>query len=424
MPVQVVIGSQWGDEGKGKLIDVLSEHMDLVIRFQGGANAGHTVYIGEQKFVLHLIPSGILRENVVCIIGAGVVLDPDEFVKELDYLQSVGVNYKDRLIISPRTHIIFPYHKRLDNLSEKGKGTKQIGTTGRGIGPAYSDKYNRIGIRAVELINKDIRENKISSNVQYKNFLFEKYYDAEPMDESEVQAIAADYAKVIKPYVQETLELVNSYKLNQKNILLEGAQGTLLDVDYGSYPFVTSSHTLAGGCTIGSGIPPTEIDEVTGVMKVYQTRVGNGPFPTEDDQADGTKLRDLGGEYGATTGRPRRCGWLDMVAARYSVMINGISNLALTKLDVLDGFENIKVCTGYKYGDKVLKFFPADQDCFKKVEPVYETLPGWNTTTSDKRKYSDLPENARKYIEYIEQNCGIPVKFVSVGYRRDQIIMR
>lgn len=424
MPVQVVVGSQWGDEGKGKIIDVLSEKMDLVVRFQGGANAGHTVYIGEQKFVLHLIPSGILRPGVVCIIGEGVVLDPEAFFSELDYLNEAGVDYKNRILVSPRTHIIFPYHKRLDQFTEQDKGAKQIGTTGRGIGPAYSDKYNRIGIRAVDLINERIREQKIRENVAYKNFLFQTYYKGAGMDEDEMQVVGKNYAEAIRPYIRETLDIVHKYRMENKNVLLEGAQGALLDVDYGSYPYVTSSHTLAGGCTIGSGVPPTGIDEVTGVLKVYQTRVGNGPFPTENHGEDGEKLRKLGGEFGATTGRPRRCGWLDLVAARYSIMVNGITNLALTKLDVLDHFDTIYVCTAYKYKGELLESFPADQSCLEEIEPVYEAIKGWKAATSGALTYEELPEGARAYIEHIEQSCDVPVKYVSVGFRRDQIIIR
>ncbi len=424
MPVQVVVGSQWGDEGKGKIIDVLSEKMDLVVRFQGGANAGHTVYIGEQKFVLHLIPSGILRPGVVCIIGEGVVLDPEAFISELDYLSEAGVDFKERILVSPRTHIIFPYHKQLDQFSEQDKGAKQIGTTGRGIGPAYSDKYNRIGIRAVDLINDRIREQKISENVASKNFLFQTYYKGAGMNEDEMQEVGKKYAEAIRPYIRETLDIVHKYRMKNKNILLEGAQGTLLDVDYGSYPYVTSSHTLAGGCTIGSGVPPTGIDEVTGVLKVYQTRVGNGPFPTENHGEDGEKLRKIGGEFGATTGRPRRCGWLDLVAARYSIMVNGITNLALTKLDVLDHFDTIYVCTAYKYKGELLESFPADQSCLEEIEPVYEAIQGWKAATSGALTYEELPEGARAYIEHIEQSCNVPVKYVSVGFRRDQIIIR
>lgn len=424
MPVQVVVGSQWGDEGKGKIIDVLSENMDLVIRFQGGANAGHTVYVGDQKFVLHLIPSGILRPEVICIIGTGVVLDPEAFISELNYLESAGINYEDRIFISPRTHIIFPYHKRLDQLSEKVKGDKQIGTTGRGIGPAYSDKYNRIGIRAIELINEKLRRQKISENVKQKNFLIEHYYDSEPISENDMQDVAAEYARNLSPYIQESLEMVDRYRREGRQILLEGAQGTLLDVDYGSYPYVTSSHTLAGGCTIGSGIPPTKIDQVIGVMKVYQTRVGNGPFPTEDLGQAGEKLRECGGEFGATTGRPRRCGWLDLVAARYSIMINGITSLALTKLDVLDSFETIYVCKAYKYENVIIDSFPADPVRLERAEPVYEKVEGWKSNSSDIKAYDELPEGARRYIQHIEESCNVPVKYLSVGYKRDQIIIK
>jgi adenylosuccinate synthase len=334
------------------------------------------------------------------------------------------VDYNRRILVSPRTHIIFPYHKKLDQLSEKGKGSYQIGTTGRGIGPAYSDKYNRIGIRAVDLLNDSIREQKVAENINYKNFLLKHYYGEAGLQEAEMQETAKRYADDLRPYIHETLEIVHKYRQENKHILLEGAQGALLDVDYGSYPYVTSSHTLSGGCTIGSGIPPTGIDQVTGVLKVYQTRVGNGPFPTEDPGDLGEQLRKIGGEFGATTGRPRRCGWLDLVAARYSIMVNGISDLALTKLDVLDAFDTIYVCTSYKYKGRILDSFPADQACLEEVEPVYKSIPGWKAASSDASCYENLPSAARSYIEYIENACNTQVKYVSVGVRRDQIIVR
>ncbi|MGD9898494.1 MAG: adenylosuccinate synthase [Calditrichaceae bacterium] len=424
MSVKIVVGSQWGDEGKGKIIDVLSETMDLVIRYQGGANAGHTVCIGEDKYVLHLLPSGILRPGVKCIIGGGVVLDPEAFQDELNFLKSVGVDYQNRLMISPRTHVIFPYHKMLDKLSETGKGKEQIGTTGRGIGPAYTDKYSRMGIRAVDLINDDIRNQRLKENISQKNFLFEKYYKSRPIELDEILNTGAMYAEIIRPYVTETVEMVNHFLRQDKNILLEGAQGALLDIDYGSYPYVTSSHTISGGGTIGSGVPVTSVDGVTGVMKAYLTRVGNGPFPTEEDNQTGQKLRDIGAEYGATTGRPRRCGWLDLVAARYSVQINGITDLALTKLDVLDQFEKIYVCTSYKHKNHTLNTFPADQTLLSEIEPVYEELPGWKESINSIRSFNGLPLKTRNYIKYIEDFCSVPVKYISVGHRREEIIIK
>lgn len=424
MPVKIVVGSQWGDEGKGKIIDVLSEAMDLVIRYQGGANAGHTVCIGEDKYVLHLLPSGILRPGVKCIIGGGVVLDPEAFRDELNFLESVGVDYQNRLMISPRTHVIFPYHKLLDKLSETGKGKEQIGTTGRGIGPAYTDKYSRVGLRAVDLINDNIRNQRLKEIISQKNFLIEKYYNSRPIELDEILKTGEMYAEIIRPFVNETVEMVNRFIQKGKNILLEGAQGALLDIDFGSYPYVTSSHTISGGGTIGSGVPVTAVNGVTGVMKAYLTRVGNGPFPTEEDTPTGQKLRDIGAEYGATTGRPRRCGWLDLVAARYSVQINGITDLALTKLDVLDQFDKIYVCTSYRHKNNSLNTFPADQTTLSEIEPVYEELPGWNESINSIRTFDGLPVKTKNYIKYIEDFCSVPVKYISVGHRREEIIIK
>ncbi len=424
MPVKIVVGSQWGDEGKGKIIDVLSESMDLVIRYQGGANAGHTVCIGEDKYVLHLLPSGILRPGVKCIIGGGVVLDPEAFRDELDFLESVGFDYQNRLMISPRTHVIFPYHKMLDKLSETGKGKEQIGTTGRGIGPAYTDKYSRVGLRAVDLINDDIRNQRLKEIISQKNFLIEKYYNSRPIELDEILKTGEMYAEIIRPFVNETVEMINQFIQKRKNILLEGAQGALLDIDFGSYPYVTSSHTISGGGTIGSGVPVTAVNGVTGVMKAYLTRVGNGPFPTEEDNPTGQKLRDIGAEYGATTGRPRRCGWLDLVAARYSVQINGITDLALTKLDVLDQFDKIYVCTSYLHNNNSINTFPADQTILSEIEPVYEELPGWNESINSIRTFDGLPVKTKNYIKYIEDFCSVPVKYISVGHRREEIIIK
>jgi len=423
MSVIIVVGAQWGDEGKGKIIDVLSQNKEMVLRYQGGANAGHTVYIGEQKYVLHLIPSGILRSGVKCIIGGGVVLDPKAFCEELDFLKNAGIDYSDRLFISPRTHIIFPYHKKLDIQSEQKKGSKQIGTTGRGIGPAYADKYNRLGIRAVDLLDPDTCKTKITENLEFKNFLFNKYYGIEPESIEETISFAVEYAEKLRPFIKETLPLIYDAQKNNKGILVEGAQGALLDIDYGSFPYVTSSHPVAGGAFIGTGLSPVQ-SEITGVMKAYLTRVGNGPFPTELKDSTGEELRKIGFEFGATTGRPRRCGWLDLVAARYSAQINGLTNIALTKLDVLSNFKTIKICTGYKYNNKNIEWLPADQKVFSAVEPVYSELPGWQADINTCQSFEDLPVEALNYIKFIENYLSIPVKYVSVGQRRDQIIHR
>lgn len=423
MPVKIVVGAQWGDEGKGKIIDVLSEKMDLVIRYQGGANAGHTVYVGENKYVLHLIPSGILRQNVQCIIGGGVVLDPQAFTEELEVLSKAGIDYSGRLFISPRAHIIFPYHKKLDAQSETSKGEKSIGTTGRGIGPAYADKYNRQGIRAIDLLDLDSVKIKIEENLKFKNFILQNYYQSEPESLSKTLDFACHYSEKLKPFIKETLTLIHEYQKSDKPILVEGAQGALLDIDYGSFPYVTSSHPVAGGAFIGSGIAPVK-SEITGVLKAYLTRVGNGPFPTELHDQTGERLRESGGEFGATTGRPRRCGWLDMVAARYSAQVNGLTDIALTKLDVLSSFESIKVCTGYKYKDKNLEWIPADQETFANVVPLYQTFDGWNCSIDTCKSFADLPEATKKYIAFIEQSLDIPVKYISIGQRRDQIILK
>lgn len=421
MSVHIVVGAQWGDEGKGKIIDVLSEKMDMVLRYQGGANAGHTVYVGEIKYVLHLIPSGILRDGVNCIIGGGVVLDPQAFMDELGVLDKAGINYKDRLYISPRAHIIFPYHKKLDAQSESSKGKKSIGTTGRGIGPAYADKYNRLGIRAIDLLDFETCDAKIRENLKMKNFLLKNYYNAEAESIERTINFAKEYAEKLKPFIKETLPLIHDYQKNGKPILVEGAQGALLDIDYGSFPFVTSSHPVAGGAFIGSGIAPVK-SEITGVLKAYLTRVGNGPFPTELDDEDGEKLGRIGHEFGATTGRPRRCGWLDLVAAKYSAQINGLTNLALTKLDVLSEFETIKVCTVYKHKGETIEWLPADQNVFAGLKPEYKELKGWNCSIENCKTYDELPQKAKDYIKYIEDFLDVPVKYISVGQRRDQII--
>lgn len=421
MSVQIVVGAQWGDEGKGKIIDVLSEKMAMVLRYQGGANAGHTVYVGDKKYVLHLIPSGILRDGVICVIGGGVVLDPRAFMEELELLDKAGINYSDRLFISPRAHIIFPYHKKLDAQSESSKGKKSIGTTGRGIGPAYADKYNRLGIRAIDFLDPRIYEVKIRENLKLKNFLFENYYNCKKESVEETIHFADTFSQKLKPFVKETLPIIYEYQKTDKSILVEGAQGALLDIDYGSFPYVTSSHPVAGGAFIGSGLAPVK-SEITGVLKAYLTRVGNGPFPTELDDIDGKTLAEIGHEFGATTGRPRRCGWLDLAAARYSVQVNGLTNLALTKMDVLSNFKSIKICTNYTHNGEIIEWLPADQNIFSELSPVYKELAGWNCSIDSCTSKDDLPDEARAYIKFVEEFLEIPVKYISVGQRRDQII--
>ncbi|MGA7838878.1 MAG: adenylosuccinate synthase, partial [Ignavibacteriaceae bacterium] len=377
MSVTVLVGSQWGDEGKGKIVDILSENFDIVTRYQGGANAGHTVAIGEKQYILHLIPSGILRKDVICVIGNGVVIDPTALLEEISLLKKNGIKVDGRLFISHNAHLIMPYHKLLDSINEKG--SKKIGTTGRGIGPCYIDKYARKGIKIVDLLNKKILEQKIRENLEEKNRLLEKVYDSKGLDVEEIIEQYLEFDKAIDKYIKDVPAFLNEAISKGKSILLEGAQGALLDVDHGTYPYVTSSSPTSGGACTGTGIPPTKIDNVVGIVKAYTTRVGNGPFPSELSDDDGEKLRKVGAEFGATTGRPRRCGWFDAALVKYSQMINGIDSVAITKLDVLSDFDEIKVCVGYKLNGKILKSFPTDVDRLSAVEPVYKTLPGWKT---------------------------------------------
>ena len=418
MSVSVLVGSQWGDEGKGKIVDILSENFDIVARYQGGANAGHTVTIGDKKYILHLIPSGILREDVVCVIGNGVVIDPTALLEEIDLLEKNNIKVDGRLFISHNAHLIMPYHKLLDSISESGE--KKIGTTGRGIGPCYIDKYARKGIKIVDLLDRDVLEEKIRENIKEKNNLLKKVYEHEELDVEEIIKQYVEFDKRIDKYVKDIPSYLNNAISNHKSILLEGAQGALLDVDHGTYPFVTSSSPTSGGACTGSGIPPTRIDSVIGIVKAYTTRVGLGPFPTELTDDEGEKLRKVGAEFGATTGRPRRCGWFDAFLVHYSAMINGIDSVAITKLDVLSSFDNIKVCVGYEIDGKQLKSFPTDVERLSRVKPVYETLPGWNSDISDCRSFSELPVETREYLSFIANQSGFEIKIISVGPKRQQ----
>jgi len=424
MPVKVVIGAQWGDEGKGKIVDILSARADYVVRYQGGANAGHTIYLKGKKYILHLIPSGILHPHPTCIIGNGVVVDPVALLEEIEFLESRGVKVKDRLYISERAHLVFAYHKLLDQLSESNQETRRIGTTGRGIGPAYVDKFNRTGIRMVELKNPNLFEQKLRENLKEINKKLAAIYNVEPVDTEKAVKDCLDFREKVIPYIADTSLMINRAADSGKEILMEGAQGTLLDVDYGTYPYVTSSHPVSGGVCTGAGIGPTKIDHILGVMKAYTTRVGEGPFPTELSGEEGSYLQEVGQEFGATTGRPRRCGWFDLVIARYAARINALNALAITKLDVLDELEEIKVCTAYRYRNDIIEEFPADSEILENCEPVYETLPGWQRRTGKITRFEDLPDNARKYIEYIEAKTGVPVSLISVGARRKEIIVR
>jgi adenylosuccinate synthase len=420
--VWVVLGAQWGDEGKGKIVDLMSEDADIVVRYQGGANAGHTVSFDGKTYVLHLLPSGIFHENVVCVIGNGVVLDPLALIEEINIIKNAGVNINGRLLISHNAHLIMPYHKLLDKLYEQGE--EKIGTTGKGIGPAYVDKYARVGIKVIDLLNKDTLCKKIKKNIESKNEILEKIYHTEKLDVEKILNDYLDFAEKISEYIADTAVYLNEAIKKGKKILLEGAQGALLDVDHGTYPYVTSSNPTAGGASTGSGIPPTKINGIIGVIKAYTTRVGEGPFPTELKNEIGNYLRERGGEYGATTGRPRRCGWLDVVSLKYSIMINGIEKLALTKLDVLDELDEIKICTAYKIDGKITEKFPTDPDTLSKVEPVYETFKGWKEKTSNVNSYHDLPDEAKKFIEAIELFTNTEITIISVGADRKQTIFK
>ncbi len=423
MSVKIVVGSQWGDEAKAKIVDFLAVDADYVVRFQGGANAGHTVKVEGNEFIFHLIPSGIMYPEKICVIGNGVVLDPTALMDEIAELRERGIDVDGRLFISQKAHLVMPYHKLLDQAAERHKGKNSIGTTGRGIGPAYRDKAARVGIRIVDLLDRDVFIGKLRHNVREANDVLTKIYGYEPLNLDEIAEAFLEFDRKIDPYVKDiTLLLYDGAKAG-KNILFEGAQGALLDIDHGTYPYVTSSNTIAGAACIGTGVGPTLIDEVIGVMKAYTTRVGNGPFPTEFDDEFAQMIRDVGGEYGATTGRPRRCGWFDGVIGRYSARINGLSSLAVTKLDVLDALPEVKICTGYRYGKRILDNFPADIDVLGSVEPVYETHPGWMRPTRDIRRLDDLPANAQSYLARISEIVETPIKYISIGSDREQTII-
>lgn len=421
MPVQIVVGAQWGDEGKGKIVDILSEKADIVARYQGGANAGHTVCIGDKQFILHLIPSGIFHSHITCVIGNGVVIDPVALMAEIEQLASMGINITGRLLISHNAHLIMPYHKQLDTLREE-MGEK-IGTTGRGIGPAYIDKVMRIGIRIVDLLDRDVLATKLKATIKEKNQVLSKIYGTAMIDVDAIISEYEDFDKKIDEYVTDTSLYLTQALKQGKRVIAEGAQGALLDVDHGTYPFVTSSNPTAGGACTGLGIPPTAVDSVVGVVKGYTTRVGNGPFPTELSNDTGERLRSIGHEYGATTGRPRRCGWFDAVATRYSAMVNGIQSIAITKLDVFDTFDEIRVCIGYEYQGRRLKTFPTDVKSLDHITPVYESFEGWKIPLSGITSYHQLPQKAQRYLDALAHLTGTTIWIISVGPRRDQTIM-
>ncbi|MDE4542956.1 adenylosuccinate synthase [Thermoanaerobacterium sp. R66] len=423
MSTLVIVGSQWGDEGKGKITDYLAEKADVVVRYQGGNNAGHTVLKDGVEYKLHLIPSGILYPDKICIIGNGVVLNPGSLISEMNELKSQGVDVKN-LKISDRAHIVLPYHIKLDELEEVSKGENDIGTTKRGIGPCYMDKSERIGIRACDLLDAEVFKEKLMINVKKKNETFKKIYGASEMSFEEIYEEYIEYAKILKPYIVDTTSLLYDLIKEGKKVLFEGAQGTLLDIDLGTYPYVTASHPISGGVTVGAGIGPTMIDDVVGVVKAYTTRVGKGPFPTELLNEEGDLLREKGHEYGTTTGRPRRCGWLDIVIVNYAIRLSGIRSFALTKLDTLTGLEKVKICVGYKLNGRIINTFPASLKDLAICEPVYEELDGWTEDITNVERFEDLPQNAKKYVERIEELTGINASIISVGPGREKTIIR
>lgn len=423
MSTVAIIGSQWGDEGKGKVIDYLAKKADVVVRAQGGNNAGHTLVVGDKKYALHLIPSGILNPKTINIIGNGVVFDPKGFLDEIDMLEKDGI-CTENIKISDRAHVIFPYHKKLDELSENARGDAKIGTTKKGIGPCYMDKTERSGIRICDLMDKDIFKTKLQDQIDKKNEVVQKIYEEEAFDFNSIYEEYTNYAKQIKKYVDDTSVILYEAIKEDKKVLFEGAQGTLLDLDLGTYPYVTSSHPTSGGFCIGSGIGPNMIKDVLGIVKAYTTRVGKGPFVTELMDETGDKIRTQGNEFGTTTGRPRRCGWFDAVIVRYASRVNGLTSISLMLLDVLTGFEKIKICTGYKLGDKTITEFPASLELLEKCEPIYEELDGWNEDISGATTFEELPKNTQRYIERIEQLVGVNVGIISIGPKRTQTIVR
>lgn len=419
----VIVGAQWGDEGKGKVVDIYTENSNAVVRYQGGNNAGHTLVVGNEKTVLHLIPSGILHEGKKCIIGNGVVLDPKVFIEEIEALKKKGYMKDDsQLVIDHNVHIIMPYHKKIDIARESKPGERRIGTTGRGIGPTYEDKVGRRGIRLSDLVNPHVFAQKLKEYLPEKNFILENFLEDFPLDEQAILDEYNGYAKVLIKYMGNTSLLLDQCRTSNQNILFEGAQGSLLDVDHGTYPYVTSSSTIAGGACIGTGFGPRYIDEVIGISKAYVTRVGEGPFPTELDCEMGERLRTAGAEFGATTGRPRRTGWFDAVALREAVRTNGLSGLAITKLDVLNELDSIKICTAYSHHGELFEEFPHNLTTLKECKPVYEEIDGWNCDICSVTEYDQFPEKVKSYLKKIEKITGCPVVLASVGPRRDQTI--
>ncbi|HBT46468.1 MAG TPA: adenylosuccinate synthase [Peptococcaceae bacterium] len=422
MPAVVLVGAQWGDEGKGKITDYLAEQADLVVRYQGGTNAGHTVQVGEEEFKLHLVPSGILYPGKTCVIGNGVVVDPGVLVQEIEELHRRGIDTSG-LRLSLRAHLILPYHKGLDEAEEERRGAARLGTTGRGIGPAYADKVARTGIRVCDLMDPEQFCEKLARNLREKNEILAKIYGHPGYSLEEILEEYLAYAGKLRPLVADTGRLVNEALKAGKKVLFEGAQGTLLDLDQGTYPYVTSSYPVAGGACVGAGVGPTSIDKVIGVVKAYTTRVGEGPFPSEAGDATGEYLRRRGAEFGTTTGRPRRCGWLDAVILRHAVEVNGLTGMALTKVDVLTGLNSLRICTAYRYRGEVLREFPASLKVLQECEPVYEEVPGWQEDITGARSPEELPAGCRAYIRRVEELVGVPADLIAVGPRRDQTVV-
>jgi adenylosuccinate synthase len=423
MPSVVIVGAQWGDEGKGKIIDYLAGKAHVIVRAQGGNNAGHTVIVEDKKYAFHLLPSGVLYEGKKNIIGTGVVLDPEGFLKEVETLEAQGINTSN-VLIDERAHVIFPYHKKLDALEEEARGDLEIGTTKKGIGPCYMDKIERSGIRVGEMIDPEVFKERLFNQIDRKNKIIDKIYNGAILDKDEVYNAYSQYAKRIEKYVTDTTILVYEALKEGKKVLFEGAQGTLLDIDLGTYPYVTSSHPTSGGFCVGAGVGPGMINEVIGVVKAYTTRVGMGPFPTELMDETGDLIRTKGKEFGTTTGRPRRCGWFDLVMVKYTARVNGLTGISLMLLDVLSGFDKIKICTSYEMEGKIVEHFPANIKALGKCKPIYEELDGWKEDITQIETYEDLPENAKKYVEAIEKYVGLPVKIVSIGPKRNQTIIR
>ena len=423
MPNIVVVGTQWGDEGKGKVVDVITPHVNVVVRFSGGNNAGHTVVVGREKYVLHTIPSGILHNGCRCVVGCGVVIDPGSLIEEMESLVQRGVTLDGNLYISKNAHLIMPYHPALDRASEAKRGARRIGTTGKGVGPAYVDKAARVGIRMADLLNERLFREKLEVNLAYKNRLLREFYDAETFGVEAILNQYLRYAGWLAPYITDTALLLSKWIDSGYSVLFEGAQATMLDIDHGTYPYITSSSTTAGGAATGTGVPPTKIHGVLGVAKAYSTRVGEGPFPTEMKGKMAETIRARGNEYGNTTGRPRRCGWFDGVVLRYAVRINGCDTVALTKLDVLDQCETVKVCTGYRWRGDIITDFPEEETAMGELEPVYEEISGWMSSTAGAKNESDLPAKARRYLERLEELIGVPFCLISTGAQRDETIV-